>query len=150
MQMLASACDSLLTPDYIAASQQWILLVERLLRRIVEALGGSTTSARPDSQDDLESVFDSAVSELFRVIAQDEEHKEIGERLCNLLLFLFSWREAGWNWRNKVAHGLMEPKELNVFTAIHAYLACVCLISLVDTKSSSGEERSDRDAAQST
>lgn len=127
VQFLLSAASNLVTGDFIASTQLWTLMIERLIRFVVGALGGNTTAIRGGASSDSEAVFDSNVSQLERLYR--EGHPEHAGRLCNLLRYTFSWPGVGWNLRNNTAHGLLGAAEAGFGTAYLVYTLAVAVIA---------------------
>ena len=131
-----SAGSTLALSDYVAATQLWTLMIERLIRFAVHAIGGSTTVVRRDGSD-REAVFDSAVNEFEKLCGR--ENAVEAQRLCDLLRCVFSWPGYGWNLRNNVAHGLVRPEGANAGTAYMAYLLAVLIVAPISVREPSSE-----------
>jgi hypothetical protein len=124
--IIESAAISLLRGDFVGASQQWVLLAERMIRFVLRWLGIATTVIDRTGEGEYEAMFDRAIDELRKVLTPSDA--EMTERLCNLLNSVFGWRGFGWNWRNRVAHGTMPAAQMSFVMAYTAYLLCVASV----------------------
>ncbi len=132
----ASSCTA--SGDHVGGTQQWCLLIERLIRFVIVAVGGSTTSMDRAGQGEHEAGFDAAVSELVRLIGERVDEKLASQMNVILSAFL-SWRGYGFNWRNRVAHGTMPTNQMGSFSSYISYLLCV-LVSTFLTATEMGDE----------
>lgn len=142
------AASAFLTGDFVGATQQWVLMVERALRFVVRVCGGSTTAIRGGSPNDGEAVFDSAVREFERLIAAHDN--EIAEQVSHLLMCVFSWRGYGWNLRNEVAHGTAKVRSCGMDKAFLAYLLNVLVMTFVVPVEPSGGSKKRRTSSRAT
>lgn len=117
---LVSATGNLLQGDFIAATQGWVLALERLIRAGVVAGGGTTTSLGRSDSEEHEVSIEAAIEAL--EVARPVDPSCPVKNLCLLLKYFLGWRGPGLNLRNKVAHGTLTAGECQPFTAYVGYL----------------------------
>jgi hypothetical protein len=118
-----SAAYCMTSGDHVGATQLWCLYLERTLRFVIGACGGSTTAVDRDGRGEREAVFDSAVEAFCKLLEQ--KNVDVASRTRNLLCAFMSWRGFGYNWRNRIAHGTMPAAEMGPFSSYISYLLCV-------------------------
>lgn len=128
---IASAAEALARGDFIAAMQLWVLLAERLVGSMLEALGAVRITVKPDREQ--RAPFEVAMERYQAgLAAKNSGH---AERACNVINALLGWKGfSHTNWRNRVAHGLVAAPEADFAPAYTAFLLCVLIVLPLPTE----------------
>lgn len=128
---IASAAEALARGDFVAAMQLWVLLAERLVGCMLQALGAVKITVKPDREQ--RAPFEVAMERYQAgLAAKNSEH---AERACNMINALLGWKGfSHTNWRNRVAHGLVAAPEADFAPAYTAFLLCVLIVLPLPTE----------------
>lgn len=118
LEIIEKGLDAYFTNNYLIAIHLIIPQIEEALRKLVEFGGGNILKPSKGGGFHLRS---------FDEILRDELVKEtLGENFSNYLRILFT-DQRGWNLRNNVCHGMLNPKRFNQQTADRVLHSLLCL-----------------------
>lgn len=135
-RQLICAAQNLLGADYVAALQQWALLAETIVRRLVLRSGGSPTALELARFGTRERPFEVKLDELEEVVKQKQTDSmsalywQTVERALTFARWVFAWPSCGLNLRNNVAHALLHDHQFTADAAYLAFFACAALCGL--------------------